>query len=105
MNDHRDDNDVHLEIPDSIPPDSRDRILRRKPLAWWQGSWYFPVAAAAFTVLWGLLIYSLIGNRPTVWQYGVVPFVPAESFLSSQEPDGTKAPKQVILPIKPGRPR
>ncbi len=78
---------------------SEPRAPTRPP---WVGEWFSPVLAAAFTVLWGLLIYALIGDRPTTWKYGTIPYVPAESvFTTSGVPKG-KVPKQVVLPEVPG---
>lgn len=67
----------------------------------WVGGWWSPVIAALFTVGWGLTIYSLIGDRPAVWKYGVIPNVPAQSVFTTSEVPKGRAPKQVILPERP----
>lgn len=68
----------------------------------WVGGWTTALLVAAGTILWCLLIYRLIGDRPPGWQYGVVPSVPGQSVLSSQPPPRGNAPNQVILPKKTG---
>jgi hypothetical protein len=64
----------------------------------WRGA--IIVALVAFGVLvWNLLAFRIIGNRPRNWSYGVAPAIPAESYASSEPPPPpSQAPKQVELP-------
>lgn len=68
--------------------------------AWWVGGWISPVAVVAFTILWTLIIYLLIGTRPRDWQYGTVPFIPGQSIFSVEQPLTAQPPKQVVYPEK-----
>ena len=65
---------------------------------WWVGGWFAPLAVTAFTLLWCLVIYLLIGDRPVSWRYGAAPYVPAESVLSSEGKPAGAVPNQVVLP-------
>ena len=67
----------------------------------WTGGWLAALLTAGATIVWCLLIYALIHDRPAHWQYGVTPYVPAESVLSSEPPPRGAVPNQVVLPIKP----
>lgn len=62
------------------------------------GGWWAPIVVAAFTILWCLLIYRLIGDRPVDWKYGVTPYVPGQSIISTQPLSREPAPRQVELP-------
>jgi hypothetical protein len=66
----------------------------------WVGGWTTALLVAGGTILWCLLIYHLIGDRPPGWQYGVVPYIPGQSVLSSQPPPRGTVPKQVTLPLR-----
>ena len=65
----------------------------------WVGGWLSPIIVAALTLIWCFLIWWLIKDRPTNWNYGVTPYVPAESALSSQEPKAGSPPKQIEMPV------
>lgn len=66
-------------------------------------AWRVPIGISAAIVAWGLLIYAAVGNRPRNWAYGVLPYVPGESYYSSQRPARRLPPKQVDLaPVIPG---
>ena len=67
------------------------------------GGWFTPILVVVFIILWSLMIYWLIGDRPTDWNYGVVTYVPGESFESTQRVGPGKVPKQVELPIAVSR--
>ncbi|MDO8683404.1 MAG: hypothetical protein Q7N50_07985 [Armatimonadota bacterium] len=82
--------DIHPEIPES----HEDPIFRK----WWVGGWLSPIFVAAGTLIWCLLIYFLIKDRPRDWQYGVVPYIPAESAITSKTGPAGPSPKQVQLP-------
>lgn len=89
---------VHIEASEQEHPKvsmDKQEVERHN---WWIGGWISPILAAAFTAFWGLMIYALIGERPTHWQYGVVPYVPAQSYLISKEPGAGRLPKQIQLP-------
>ena len=62
------------------------------------GGWISPVIAVAFTIVWCLLIYSLIGDRPTDWNYGAEPDVPGKSFQSTEILKTGPVPNQVEYP-------
>jgi hypothetical protein len=64
-----------------------------------EGGWITPVIVVGFTIIWCLGIYFLIGNRPTDWNYGVIPDIPGQSFESTQILPSGPAPKQVELPL------
>ena len=92
-------NHTHHEVlKDTCPEIQKDRHAPRS-CRWWVGGWTSALLVAGGTLAWCLIIYFLIGNRPPGWQYGVVPYVPGESVLSSQPPP-RNAPNQVILPQK-----
>ena len=63
------------------------------------GGWFAPKLVVAFIILWSLLIYALIGDRPSDWQYGVFPYVPGQSIFSTSRVPSTP-PKQVELPAR-----
>ncbi|MDO8588177.1 MAG: hypothetical protein Q7T82_14210 [Armatimonadota bacterium] len=89
--------DVHPEIPEQ----TQDPSFRR----WWVGGWPAALLTAGATIVWCLLIYALIHDRPAEWKYGVTPYVPAESIVSSEPPPRGRVPNQVVLPRKtPGGP-
>ncbi|NLC55484.1 MAG: hypothetical protein GX774_01440 [Armatimonadetes bacterium] len=54
-------------------------------------------------VAWGLLIYAAVGDKPRTWAYGVLPYVPGESFYATQRPRKGNPPRQMeIAPLLPG---
>ena len=67
---------------------------------WWVGGWLAAILAAAGTLVWCLLIYFLLKDRPRDWQYGVTPYVPGQSAFSTQARPAGVTPKQVVLPQK-----
>lgn len=66
----------------SIPD---NRIVRGH----WQG-WAIVAAVCAAIVLWGLLIYRLVGDRPRAWDFGLFPDAPGESVYSAARPPSTR---------------
>ena len=64
------------------------------------GGWLAPALVVGFIIFWSLLIYALIGDRPTDWQYGVTPYVPGQSILSTSPVPAGPPPRQVVLPAK-----
>jgi hypothetical protein len=99
---------VHPEVPSHIHPEVPEHREKPEFHRWWVGGiggWTAPLLAAGFTVLWSLLIFFLIGERPTTWKFGVVPYVPAQSILSSQAEPRGKVPKQIEFPTAKGRPK
>lgn len=71
--------------------------------SWWVGSWSWPVGVTLATILWVLLIYFLVGDRSRDWQYGVMPYVPGASALSTESLGAGPAPHQIVLPeTQPG---
>lgn len=89
---------THPETPPGFHPEvpeQRESYTFRK---WWVGGWLSPLAVAGFTLFWCLVIYLLIGDRPEIWKYGVVPYVPGQSVISSEVSSGREPTKQVELP-------
>lgn len=68
---------------------------------WWVGGWLAPLLVTGWMLIWVFVIYWLIGDRPTDWNYGVTPYVPGESVFSTEHPPKGKAPAQVIIPPAP----
>ena len=62
------------------------------------GGWLAVVIAAGFTIIWSLMVYFAIGDRPRDWQYGTTPYVPSESTYSTERAPTGKPPPQVVLP-------
>ena len=62
------------------------------------GGWIAPIIVAIFTIIWCLLIYKLIGDRPADWKYGVTPYIPGQSIISTQQPVKGITARQVELP-------
>ncbi|MBI2842321.1 MAG: hypothetical protein HYX78_02870 [Armatimonadetes bacterium] len=87
----------HPEVPRGIHPESPEDRESPRFSAWWVGGWISPILVVAFTILWTLLIYALIGDRPRDWQFGVTPYVPAESIFSIEQPPPAAPPNQVEL--------
>ena len=86
-----------LNTKDSAPRESPG-ITRT---SWWVGGWLAPILVILFTLIWSLMIYWLIGWRTRDWQYGTVPYVPAESTFTTQDHSAGRVPKQVELPSRP----
>lgn len=54
---------------------------------------------AVLVVVWGGLIYAIVGDRPPDWDYGSHRYVPGESPQSTQPvPQSDEAPRQIELP-------
>ena len=66
--------------------------------SWWAGGYLAPLLVVLFTIFWSLMIYRLIGVRGRDWEYGTVPYVPAQSRFTSQPAPQGPAPHQVVLP-------
>lgn len=67
---------------------------------WWVGGWIWPIGVALATLVWVALHFLLIGVRPTTWQFGTVPYIPASSVFTIETPPPGPVPNQVILPEK-----
>jgi hypothetical protein len=59
--------------------------------------WLPVLIITALLVLWVGLSYFLIGDRPPHWDYGSVPYIPAESAATTQEPalGAAHVPRQI----------
>ncbi|MCL5103464.1 MAG: hypothetical protein M1133_05040 [Armatimonadetes bacterium] len=79
-------------------PGESEKIIQPVP---WVGGWIAPTMVVLFTIFWALTIYWLVGWRTRDWQYGTVPYVPAESTFTTQQHGSGKVPKQVELPVRP----
>lgn len=77
------------------------RSLLREPGS--VGGWFTPIVVVGFIILWSLMIYWLIGDRPTDWNYGVMPYIPGQSIESTHRIGSGQVPKQVELPIRASR--
>ncbi len=67
------------------------------------GGYIAPTLAVAFTILWVLMQYWLIGWRGRSWEFGAVPYVPGESaFVADYAPSIVEGKKQVVLPSNTG---
>jgi hypothetical protein len=65
---------------------------------WFVGGWLSPLIVAAFTVIWVMLIFFLIGWRTRGWQYGVLPYIPGEALNTVQYVSPHDVPRQVQYP-------
>jgi hypothetical protein len=49
-------------------------------------SWLVPFAIAAIFLIWGLLIFFLVGDKgPPAWDFGVVEDIPGQSPYSTEQ--------------------
>lgn len=98
---------VHGDLPGHVylHPELQLRKGTRDFALWWVGTYLSPVLVVGFTLVWCLLIYFLIRDRSGSrdWQYGVVPYVPAESIESTAPTPTGRAPLQVEYPTKQRR--
>jgi len=105
----RSDDHTHPEVPAGLHPEFREERERPEFGTWWVGGWLSAIIVVAFTVLWCLLIYLVVPERPVGWRYGVAPYVPGQSIVSTKPPPAGPPPKQVVLPqtggSASGRPR
>lgn len=87
-------------IEEPVVDDSKSLNLEPEPEPQsWVGGWTAPVLVTGFIIVWCLLIYMLIGDRPREWQYGVLPYIPSASYLTTSRPSpGLLTPKQVEYP-------
>lgn len=86
------------EVPKDIDTGSPEHRHSPHFTNWWVGGWLAPLLVAGGTLAWVFLIYFLIGDRPTDWKYGVVPYVPGESIFSIRPQPKGIVPPQVTLP-------
>ena len=77
------------------PSTHKDRMTQGR----WP-AWAIVAAVCAAIVLWGLLNYRLVGDRPRAWDFGVFPDAPGESVYSTVRPPAARnVPRQTpILP-------
>lgn len=48
--------------------------------------WFVPIAIAALFLLWGLLIFFMVGNKgQPPWDFGVVEDIPGQSPYSTEQ--------------------
>lgn len=88
----------HPEVPEGFHPEIPEQ--RESPAfgRWWVGGWIAPLVVAGFIVGWCLVIFFLIGDRKPDWKYGVIPYVPGQSAISSELAPAGLEPQQVELP-------
>lgn len=63
------------------------------------GSWVIIIAYSAGILLFGLLIYFKVEDRPREWDYHALPDAPAESIYSIYGPPGEKSPPRQVAPL------
>jgi len=74
-----------------MEPSTQDNRSGRRQ---WQG-WAIVAGICAAIVLWGLLNYRLVGDRPRAWDFGVFPDAPGESVYSTARPPSNRnVPRQ-----------
>jgi hypothetical protein len=61
-------------------------------------AWLLPLSIAVGILVWGFLILAAVGDPPRDWSYGALPYVPSESYASTERPARGAAPAQVQLP-------
>ena len=62
-------------------------------------AWFVVVLAVVAMLALSLTTLFTIGDRPRTWQFRSAPFIPAETYASTQPASAsTVAPKQVELP-------
>lgn len=88
----------HLEIPMGVHPELEE--VRESPRfrQWWVGTWFAPLLVSVGMLLWCVLAYLFIGDRPRDWNYGVLPYVPGQSIFSTNRVPHGATPNQVALP-------
>ncbi len=65
-------------------------------------NWAVVIIVVLFILLWTAVIYHAVGDRPRTWDYGTTPYIPAQSYYSSQpQPTGQPAPPRQIPPVTP----
>jgi|GEM_PF-2732916 hypothetical protein len=65
-------------------------------------TWVVVIAIALGMIAWTSAFHFLVGDRPRTWQHDALPYIPAESPLSTgQTPPTGATPSQVVLPPKP----
>jgi len=68
------------------------------PDAW---SWVILVAFSLSLMGWGIIVYLIVDDGPRNWDYGRLPYIPAESaYWSHVPPTRVQPPRQ--LPKFPG---
>jgi hypothetical protein len=62
------------------------------------GGWLAPLLVTAYIIGITFIVYNVVGVRPTTWEYGVLPYIPARSTFSTQSPPVGVPPLQVEYP-------
>lgn len=93
----------HPYVPEGLHPENPQQRDSVELSTWWVGGWLSPALTIVFTLLWVLSIYRAIGNRPVMWNYGSMPYVPGQSVFSTSQPPSGTAPRQVELVKKSAR--
>jgi hypothetical protein len=92
MDEHEDQRHAELPHGASLEDHSQPQMNR-----WWVGGWLAPMLVTAFTLGWLLFIYYMVPEIPSNWKYHVVPYVPGQSVISTEQPKNNDRP-QVELP-------
>jgi len=65
-------------------------------------TWALAAAIAAWMLVWIVVAFALVGDRPPPWNYGTTPAVSGESYYTAGKvPTGQAGPEQVTLPPQP----
>ncbi len=70
---------------------------RRKTIV----TWGIIFAIGIGFLVWSTVIYLVIGNRPMVWQFGIIPDIPGESAYSTYNPVRPLGFTPNIIPVPP----
>ena len=60
---------------------------------------------AALILVWGAVVFFLVGERPTEWDYGSHSYIPGEAYDTTGGLPRGPAPPQVELPPASQEPR
>lgn len=91
----------HPEVPSGVHPEEEAGREELRTYPWWAGGYLSPIVVVLFTIFWVLAAYWLIGWRVRDWQFGTVPYVPAESVYTTRPFPRGEVPRQVELPTDP----
>ncbi len=68
-------------------------------------AWLVVLGLVIVMLVRGALAFWMYGDRPRTWQYRTAPYIPAETYSSTQPAPRGAAPKQVTLPPSPVKPK
>jgi len=68
-------------------------------------AWLVILGLVVVMLVRAALAFRMYGDRPRTWQYRTAPYIPAETYASTQPAPRGAAPKQVTLPPSPAKPK